>query len=145
MSPQSLVRTFQRELVSEYVRRMSKGRLKSAEERAGAAGRLLEDADKMDDFFHAAAVRRRPLARRRWRVSGCDVRCVQGCGDGSRSAPMLRHLANAVRLHRPDAVRQEIVAFAGKFPGFRCAPLLNGSRDALPLQSDDQHPVAQQS
>ncbi|XP_019740491.1 tumor necrosis factor alpha-induced protein 2-like [Hippocampus comes] len=48
---------------------------------------------------------------------------AQGCGDGSRSAPMLRHLANALRLHRPEAVRQEIVAFAGKFPGFSEAAL----------------------
>ncbi|XP_061125883.1 tumor necrosis factor alpha-induced protein 2-like [Syngnathus typhle] len=90
----SLAATFRRQLLSEYLRRMSRGRLKSDEERAGAAERMAEDADKMDDFFYAAA----------------------GCGE--RFGPMLRHLADALRPHRPGSFRQEMVAFAGKFPNF---------------------------
>ncbi|XP_077366433.1 tumor necrosis factor alpha-induced protein 2-like isoform X3 [Festucalex cinctus] len=90
----SLVHTFQREFVSEYVRRMSKSRLKSGGEQA--AERVAEDAGKMDDFFHVAT----------------------GCGDRSRFGPMLRHVADLVRLQRPGSVREEMVAFAEKFPDF---------------------------
>ncbi|XP_037101031.1 tumor necrosis factor alpha-induced protein 2-like isoform X2 [Syngnathus acus] len=87
----SLAATFQRQLLSEYLRRMSNGRLKSDEERAGAAERMAEDADKIDDFFYAG---------------------------GERFRPMLRHLADALRPHHPGSFRQEMVAFARKFPNF---------------------------
>ncbi|XP_077408112.1 tumor necrosis factor alpha-induced protein 2-like isoform X3 [Vanacampus margaritifer] len=91
----SLVRTFQRELVSAYVRRMSKSRLKSGGEEQ-AAERVAEDAGKMDDFFHAAT----------------------GGGERSRFGPMLRHVADMIRPRRAGSIREEMLAFARKFPDF---------------------------
>ncbi|XP_068505383.1 tumor necrosis factor alpha-induced protein 2 isoform X1 [Syngnathus scovelli] len=87
----SLAATFQRQLLLEYLRRMSNGRLKSDEERAGAAERMAEDGDKMDDFFYAG---------------------------GERFGPMLRHLADVLHPHHLGSFQQEMVAFVRKFPNF---------------------------
>nr|XP_046229949.1 tumor necrosis factor alpha-induced protein 2-like isoform X2 [Scatophagus argus] len=90
---QSLLSVLHQDVVLRYVKRLMKSRMKSREQQEGGAQRMIEDAQKIKDFFSK-----------------------EGCSESLWLAEVLCGLAEILRLRDPRSVQLEMVSMAQRFP-----------------------------
>ncbi|XP_035534138.1 tumor necrosis factor alpha-induced protein 2-like [Morone saxatilis] len=89
---QSLLCVLHQDVVIQYVKRMMKTRMKSREKQVGGAKRMIEDAQKINDFFSEG-----------------------GCSESLWLGEILCSLAEILRLQDPGSLQLEMVSMARKF------------------------------
>ncbi|KAM3602653.1 uncharacterized protein V6R79_008243 [Siganus canaliculatus] len=85
----------------QYVKRMMKSRMKSREQQVGGAQQMVDDAQKLSDFFSQ-----------------------QDCSESLWLGDVLRGLAEILQLEDPGSVQLEMVSVARRFPDLSDAHVL---------------------
>ncbi|XP_026196966.1 tumor necrosis factor alpha-induced protein 2-like isoform X3 [Anabas testudineus] len=98
---QSLLCVIHEDVVLRYVKRMMKTRMKTREQQVAGAQRMVEDAQKINDFFSE-----------------------RGCSESSWLGETLRSIAEILRLQDPGSVQLEMVSLARTFPDLSEAHVL---------------------
>uniref|UniRef100_UPI0037E9C833 tumor necrosis factor alpha-induced protein 2a isoform X2 n=1 Tax=Semicossyphus pulcher TaxID=241346 RepID=UPI0037E9C833 len=125
---QALLSVLHEDVVLQYVKRTMRSRSRSREQQVGGARRMIDDAQKISDFFsqgvshvHAHAHTQSLTCTLRFRpgqfpVCVCVCVCPQGCRACVWLGDVLCGLAEILRLQDPGSVQLEMVSLSRSFP-----------------------------